>query len=204
MSFGCVVSVYKEDISYLKKYINIFSNIYIYLKDETRYETIIKEFSSCKVEILANIGRESQTYTYHMSKYYESLEDYICFIQGNPFEHDPKFDEQIKSYLSRKFIGLSKELLACDKYGLPHHGGLLIGEIYSYLIEKPSPEYFLFFQGAQFIVCKEYIKNNTKEFYEKINELHNRIYELPWILERLWLYLLVPNFNVSMLQDCIL
>jgi hypothetical protein len=204
MSFACVVSVYKEDINYLKKYRYIFSNIYIYLKDETQYDFIVNDFSGCKVEVLPNIGRESQTYAYHMSKYYESLEDYTCFIQGNPFDHDPKFYEQLKGYSFRKFIGLSKELLVCDKYGSPHHGSLLVGRTYEELKQKNSPEYFFFFQGAQFIVCKEYIQNNEKTFYNDLNKLHNEIYDLPWILERLWLYLLVPEFNEHMLQSCIL
>jgi hypothetical protein len=203
MTFSCVVSVYKEDISFLKKYIYIFTNIYIYLKDETRYDSIVEDFANCKVEVLPNIGRESQTYVHHISKYYDSLEDYICFIQGHPFDHCTNFEEILQNYTNKDYLALSDSILKSDYHGFPHHGNLKVGEIYNYITEKQHPEYFFFFPGAQFIVCKNYIQNNKKEFYEQIDNLHTSTYDLPWILERLWLYILLPDFDESKLNSII-
>ena len=193
MSVGIVISVYKENIEYLKNIVDHFTNIYIYLKDETRYEEIKKEYNNENIiiQVLENIGRESQTYLFHMHTYYTMLEDHIYFIQGHPFDHirTDLLREHITNKTIGPFIGLGNKIFMCDGNGYPHHGGLPITNYFNTISSKNISIYY-FYPGAQFIVSKQNIQQHSKEYYLNLDKSHRTIEQLPWILERLWKYIL--------------
>ena len=194
MTVGLVLSVYKENIEYLSSITKHFTNIYIYLKDKTRYEEIKKQYNSTniKIHILENIGRESQTYLYHIHTYYEILEDYIYFLQGHPFDHI-KYNvllEYIRNEKKESFFPLGNKIYMCDGNGFPHHRGLPIKEFYTIIKPTNNISLFYFYPGAQFIVSKKNIQKNSQEFYLLLDKTHTTVEKLPWILERLWKYIL--------------
>ena len=59
------------------------------------------------------------------------------------------------------------------------------------------PDQIVFTVGAQFIASRDGIRSRKKEFYERlINDFHSEKIvfsdgknRLPWIMERLWLYM---------------
>jgi hypothetical protein len=210
MTFGLVISVYKEDISYLNDILEHFTNIYIYLKDETRYESIQQTYNNKKISIkvLENIGRESQTYVYHIEKYYNNLEDKILFIQGNPFDHI-KYSILLEYITNNNFydfydfydfIGLSNYMVICDEFGNPHHPNLSVKETYKQIckflpFKKIIPDIYNFYQGAQFIVSRKNIHNYPIEMYSFLENEHRVNKDLPYVLERLWSYILDDSFK---------
>ena len=70
-----VVSKYGEDIDWVKK---INHKVTIYDKSNNPVEGSIK---------LKNVGREGETFLYHIVNNYNNLDDVTVFLQGNPFEH---------------------------------------------------------------------------------------------------------------------
>jgi hypothetical protein len=79
-SIDLVISYYKEDLDWLNNYKHItFRNIYIYAKGPTT-PTIHFPHTVVKLE---NIGRESHTYLYHITKNYNDLADITVFTSGS-------------------------------------------------------------------------------------------------------------------------
>ena len=70
-----VIAKYKEDINWIKK---LKHKVTIYDKSDFPVEGSIK---------LKNVGREGETFLYHIVKNYDNLDDVTVFLQGNPFEH---------------------------------------------------------------------------------------------------------------------
>lgn len=121
-SMDLVVARYKEDVSWLSEVPHNF-NIIVYNKDDTptrkpRYNVYAKPMTSTysarssltinhpnvRVIALPNIGRESDTYLYHIIKNYENLASKTIFTQGDPFVHSPDFLELLKK--TDKFLSI--------------------------------------------------------------------------------------------------
>lgn len=209
-----VISRFKEDLSWTNEIKNSKVTIYDKGDDISPY---IK---------LPNIGREAHTYLYHIIKNYDKLEEYTCFLQGNPLDHmisltlyeidNAKFD------MSNHFIEVGK-FGKCDLDGSPHHPHLEIDKIIfnKFFIDKPlsiqdfcdlGPTNVIeWIPGAQFIVHKNLILNRKIEFYENLLKEFNRTdipcigydnsNKMPWVLERVWSYIFNPNFKTKYDND---
>lgn len=59
--------------------------------------------------------------------------------------------------------------------------------------QEPVPEEFCFGHGAAFAVKSEGIRRHPIAVWQRLLELHDRIPDLPWVLERLWLLLLTDG-----------
>ena len=70
-----VVARYKEDISWLKE---INHKIIVYNKGPDCNFPCIS---------LPNIGREAQTYLFHIIENYNKLPEWTILCQGHPFDH---------------------------------------------------------------------------------------------------------------------
>jgi hypothetical protein len=74
-----VIARYNEDIEWSKKY---SSNVLIINKGD-KIDGIGNQI------FYPNVGREGHSYYKYIVDNYDNLDDYIIFLQGNPFDHSP-------------------------------------------------------------------------------------------------------------------
>ena len=74
-----VIARYNEDIEWSKKY---SSNVLIINKGD-KIEGIENQI------FYPNVGREGHSYYKYIVDNYDNLDEYIIFLQGNPFDHSP-------------------------------------------------------------------------------------------------------------------
>jgi hypothetical protein len=162
-----IVSRYNEDIEWTN---NFKKNIILYNKGNE----LPSEYNSI---ILPNVGREGHTYYYHIYNNYDNLADYNIFLQGNPFDHSPHIIDDIKNILNDEnlelsFKFLSNIVISCNLYFCNYHHNLPLREVYNKIFNiNISNKNIEFGVGAQFIVSKETILKNSKEFYYNIIKL---------------------------------
>ena len=132
---------------------------------------------------VANKGREASSYLWWIVQNYDKLRDgdHVAFVQGNPYDHCPQFDEYLRGGV------LFGPTLACDRDGFPHHGGLRASidkgrEIFSI----HSTWELRFVAGAQFMVNGRTILSHDKSKYERALEWSMEDKDAPWAMERLW------------------
>ena len=87
MDVELVIARYNENLDWLKK---VPKNIKITIYNKGK-ENISYPFTQ-----IPNVGRESNTYLYHIIKNYNNLSKNTIFCQGNPFDHCPKFIKLLK------------------------------------------------------------------------------------------------------------
>lgn len=200
-----VISRYNENIDWIDSLINI--NIVIYDKGE-EYRT---SKSNVKVISRDNVGREAETYLYHIIENYESLDDVIVFTQAYPFDNIPEFlNYQSDFYTTNKnyFNWYGSKTFECDENGGPTIYPILSGHpneyqrtlksIYEDVFNEDCPIKITYKPCASFCVSKDRILRREKSFYEKLISLVNypeqnfyngqfksNAYE-SHILERLW------------------
>ena len=83
MRIEIVVARYNEDISWLYPYLDHDISIILYNKgqDIDKLDSRIKEIK------LPNIGREANTYLYHIVHNYDNLKEITIFLQGRIDDH---------------------------------------------------------------------------------------------------------------------
>jgi hypothetical protein len=168
MSISIIVARYNENIEWTKQ----FQNVIIYNKGN-KLEDGYNEF------FLNNVGREGHTYYTYICDNYDNLSDYTIFLQARPFDHSPNIICNLNNYINNKNLNIDFEFLS--------------ETIYNSSLEIESTKYVqcknihntwervfgvidinhecIFGAGAQFIVSKNKILKNTKEFYKKIVEI---------------------------------
>ena len=164
-----VVARYNEDIEWTKQ----FKNVLIYNKGE-KLEDGYNEI------LLENVGREGHTYYKYICDNYDNLEDYIIFLQGNPFDHSPNIIKHLHT-LDYLYCHANKELNIDFGFlsAIIINSSLETESSYSYLkdVYKTVEKIFgvnydrkecIFGAGAQFIVSRSQIVKKPKEFYETI------------------------------------
>jgi hypothetical protein len=210
-TYNIIIAKYNENlewINYLDK-----SNIIIYDKSNNPIENSISR---------PNIGRDPETFLYHIIKNYDNLPDYLIFLQGEPFGHftyhdinkenlQNKIDELINSNLtsvSPLFTNLFKENI--DFYESFHSN-----DYFLYLFNEDPPKKLTFSSGCQYIVSKENILSKPKEFYQYVRSMiYNNIscnayiahfgetrfdseYMSLWSMERFLFYIINKNYTIS-------
>ena len=165
MNFCIIVARYNESVEWTKQ----FPNVIIYNKG-------IQLDNSYNEIFLDNVGREGHTYYKYICDNYENLSDYTIFLQGNPFDHSPNILSNLNKYINNTELIIDFEFLSEQI-----HNSSLELESTRYLqcknIHKSWEKIFgvnienqecIFGPGAQFIVSKNKILKNTKEFYKNI------------------------------------
>ena len=173
MDYHVIIAKYKEDISWLEAMDK--SHIYLYDKGFTENNSI-KGFAH--YEQRPNVGRESETYLYHIIKHYDNLPDFLILLQGNPFYHFQQQEKIPTKYLQKEIErAVNTEVIITSpifsrytmelNYTWP---GLKIPEYYSYIFQG-SIEFSRFSPGCQYYLHKSKILSKPKAFWEKIHKM---------------------------------
>lgn len=209
-SYTLVVAKYNEDMNWL----NFMepSSIIIYDKGSTPIPDKIDEINIYK---RLNLGRESETYLFHIINNYYNLPEYLIFVQGNPFDHmndisSHNFQEKINNLLkSMNDTNVSCLPLFTNWYTEHHYKYQFIHspKYFMFFFTDPLPPQSVFSIGAQYIVSKSQILSKPIEFYKKIHRMllangncssnyaHYEPHDFdphkidPWVLERLFGYI---------------
>jgi len=172
-----IIAKYNEDIKWIN---NLSSNFNPIIYNKGGNGDGIK---------LNNVGRESDTYIYHILNNYYNLSEWNIFCQGDPFPHCSRFVKFINEFnyndKNKLIHPLGDFIYTSDDNGSPHHTGLPIKR-YCDELNLPNSNIFLFPPGAQFIVHKDLILKHKFEFWLKCSRIHHETVA-PWIFERLWL-----------------
>lgn len=187
-----IVAKYKEDVSWVHSLKDDY-NVVVYNKDNQLEHsnfnkepefTVIDGVSYCDVP---NVGRESHTYLFHIAKNYEDLADFSVFVQGNPFDHQPRMLEILKhvdekiysnfSYKVEQHRHFFQQQLDDESYKRVnfYYGNHL--SLYRELFGKDLPERYRVGIHGLFAAPKSHIIRNAKSIYEKcISKFDNNVY----------------------------
>lgn len=161
-----------------------------------------------------NIGREAETWLYHIVENYDRLASLTVFLQGNPFDHmDAKCTEALKDHIDRdkmttKVIGVSKGHLHTEGHDAFNHP---VVAFYKILLDDPVPPQIKFIPGAQYMVPRDVIRARPLKFYQRLHEMicnndkptavYNTIFDpnviCAWTIERLWMYIWNPDLPTN-------
>lgn len=151
----------------------------------------------CPVIPLCNVGRETHTYLYHIVHAYDSLDDYVIFAQGRPFDHCGEFIRQINDFAMAPKQGFhnfadivlwNESTCALCK----DHTWVPMARTYKALFGESAPNTPVCFgAGAQFAVSRDRILSRPKDFYERaLAEIERDTPDDPtfagYAFERLW------------------
>jgi hypothetical protein len=165
MSFSIVVARYNECVEWTKQ----FPNIIIYNKGKN----LNNDYNEV---LLNNVGREGHTYYKYICDNYENLSNYTIFLQGRPFDHSPNILYNLNKYINNKELSIDFEFLSEQI----HYSSLDLESSRYWQCKNIHKNWKIVFgvnsenqecifgAGAQFIVSKNKILKNTKEFYENI------------------------------------
>ena len=164
-----IVARYNENVEWVKQ----FASVLIYNKglELNGFTNVINT---------ENVGREGHTYYKYICDNYDKLEDYMIFLQGNPFDHSPNIISNINKYIDQlnnktidvDFTYLSEKILSSNLINCPFHLNLPLIETYEKIFDEKKQELKYYFgTGAQFIVSKTQILKRPKSFYEKIVQM---------------------------------
>ncbi len=165
-----VIARFKENIDWV--FARHFTASYIYDKSGS---------SDSYSKPLINIGREANTFLFHVVRSYKYLEGDTVFCQGNPFAHEPHFIEKLNDPECRFYGGIS----GCPSSGYPHMDDAYLDE-HCRVLGLPIQAEYRFSMGAQYRVSAEQIHARPVEFYECLLALTKLMPRLPYCLERLW------------------
>jgi hypothetical protein len=178
-----VVARYQENVDWT----NGLENVIIYNKSTNAPHSKHPSIT------LPNVGREGHTYLHHIIENYDKLDDYTCFLQGNPFDHSPDIEWRLKLFQQNPipFCFLIVKLYNCNlSYDLTDTNlhSILIRTYRAIFGVSKTNHQFQFAPGAQFIVSREAIWSRSKEFYENILRIMEReINPMEgFALERFW------------------
>jgi len=183
-----VVSKYNEDIEWVKK---INHKVTIYDKSNNPVEGSIK---------LKNVGREGETFLYHIVNNYNNLDDVTVFLQGNPFEHLQLLvgwrakltDDEINTVINKMNTEINDKSDFSTFYQVLYNdpnstNGVNTKDACIKYYGK-SYDHFTVSPGAQYIVPKEYILSRPFKFWKILHlamyyeELNGYCQEQLWYL----------------------
>lgn len=177
MNVSLVINRFNESVDWIKEYEDI--KIIIYNKGS---ELKINQKNVSVID-KENLGRESETYLYHVIENYSTLSDLTIFTQAYPFDNIPSFFEFLNSDLSKKeynnhFNWYGKNSDICDQNGSPGIYPILsghpnefnrtLGTIYKDVFSKECPSVINFKPNASFSVSKDLILKRPKKLYQKL------------------------------------
>jgi hypothetical protein len=164
-NINIVVARYNENIEWS----NQFKNGTIYNKGDKLNN------SYCEI-LLTNVGREGHTYYTHICDNYDNLDEYIIFLQGNPFDHSPNIINNLLKYINDNELDIDFEFLSenvihsfLDRECRLNKQCKNIFNTYEIIFNKKyDSNECIFGAGAQFIVSRRQILKKPKSFYRNI------------------------------------
>jgi hypothetical protein len=175
-----VLSRYKENVGWVCDYDDEDLQIFIYNKGITSSNVKSKNIKTIN---RPNLGRESESFLYHIVENYDNLSDLIVFTQAWPFDNIPSFFDYIDNDLMLEkaenyFNWYGEKYKTCDENGAPEIYPISSGHpnkfnrtlkiIYEETFEKECPKEIRFKSNGSFCVTKDLVLKNKKEIYEKL------------------------------------
>lgn len=191
-----VVARYNEKIDWLENLKDV--KVTIYNKGSN---------SSPNHIILPNVGREPNTYFYHIVKNYYNLSEWTFFTQGHPFDHVVDFVDVVNNWNNEKpnviniddlcfFFsnGVFKGVLDSQSNGRPLHNSVLnIDGLWSSIFKDKPIQDYKFSAGCIFCVHKKQILSKKISFYEECLSQSEKRNHSPWEFERIMQYIFNKN-----------
>ncbi|KAF2786050.1 hypothetical protein K505DRAFT_400200 [Melanomma pulvis-pyrius CBS 109.77] len=183
-----VISMYKEpvdDVSFLISTLRQMPSLsgaraHIYIKDRDANVEEIKHLTGAdKVTMLPNVGRESETYLYHILNEWDSLAKHTIFLQAdvhNPREFYPRirdyYDPERTGMMSLGFSGNVCNCNECGDRWSWWDTTRLFPEIHSRIYNNSTAcdRIILSYKG-QFIASANRIRGIDKTIYEDLRTL---------------------------------
>lgn len=164
-SYQIVIARYNESLKWTEKMNQ--EHLVIYNKGNDFIDKAI---------VRPNIGREQESFLYHIIHHYDNLPDYICFVQGNPFDHMQNITpDNFQSRIDQLLGGFGSVMQPLFTH--PHHEkhgyypGLCTKEYFSLFFQGPVPDHSIFAAGAQYIVPKANILHRSRQFYLNLHAM---------------------------------
>lgn len=197
--YEIVIAKYNEDVSWSNPYKHLTT---VYNKSDNYFPDSIK---------LSNLGRESQTYLYHIINNWNNLSEKTLFTQGGiSFDHSP-YPIPIYFLTNKHYVSNIKEIGVYFRDGNGNHlrhnskwlqeykekkmkkAILKFSDFWSIFSDEKSPNFndIIWSHGAIFSVSKELIKQNSLDLYIYLYKLvSNHVNpEEGHYLERSWYYI---------------
>jgi hypothetical protein len=199
MTTRLIISKYHEDVSWTS---SIKHEITIYDKSDNPIKNSIP---------LPNIGKESNTFLYHISNNYENLDDVNIFLQGDPTPHICGSFGSLQQFLNeletRNYNDKPLWIGPFTRWGSPSLYDPWFDRARSknIFLNFPENKDIAFSFGAQYMVTKNALQSRPKKFWEKIYEQSktnlkpddnlNKID--PWTFEILWPLIYDPIHKIN-------
>jgi hypothetical protein len=191
-----VIAKYNENVEWLKK---LNHPVTVYDKSDNPLEGSIK---------LKNVGREGETFLYHIVNNYHNLDDVTVFLQANPFEHlqilvgwrAQLTEQEIEIVIHKMNTEINDE---CDfttfyqvLYNDPNGtNGVNASEACNKYYNENYTN-FTVSPGAQYIVPKKYILSRPLDFWKRLQDAMYNNEELNgYCQEQLWYFAYKHEMN---------
>ena len=209
MSYTIVIARFRESLEWTKK-MNM-SNIVIYNKSGDILDNAINK---------PNIGREVESFFYHIVNNYNNLPDYLILLQGNPFDHmrgiNPNnFQQNINMAINSNLKEASPLFAPPNPEPFTLFPSMMTKSYYQLFFDGPLPNKLLYASGCQYIIPRDQILARPIQFYMKIHAMtlntnvlqfqeahhgkpvfdYNSIHG--WCLERLLFFIFCKHIPIS-------
>ncbi|PVH97692.1 hypothetical protein DM02DRAFT_673924 [Periconia macrospinosa] len=181
-----VISMYKERVDEVARLISTIkampalreASVHIYVKDNgTDLDWIRMGTGANNVTLIPNIGREGETYLYHILHNWNSLAKHTLFLQAdvhNPREFYPRirdyFDPVRTGMLNLGWSGAVCNCNSCgDRYGFEDTTHLL-PDLHSRISNDTACDKVLLSYKGQFVASAKRIRGIDKAIYADIRE----------------------------------
>jgi len=174
MSDRLCVASYGEDVSWVA---------------ETGMEACVYDATRKREGLIPvpNEAREASQYLRHIVEHYGKFRDYELFLQGNPFDHNPRILQwlSIRNWEGKICYSLGRGTIPCDpSLMLPHAEKLMP---FSRDVGLKPAHFRPWSVGAMYAVSRESLESWPLEWWQSL--LRKSVVERawsPWVLERLW------------------
>jgi hypothetical protein len=191
-----VVAKYNENVDWCKK---LNHKVTIYDKSDNPIKESIK---------LKNVGREGETFLYHIVNNYNNLDDVTIFLQGNPFEHlyllaewgSTFSEDQINMVIHKMNTEINDQSEFTTFYQVlyndPNGTNNVNAKEACIKYYGESYDNFTLSPGAQYIVPKKNILSRPLEFWERLHKAMFNNEELNgYCQEQLWYFAYKHTMN---------
>jgi hypothetical protein len=166
-----IITRYNESLNWAKK----FNNVLLYNKGNQN-DPILNDFNYINIP---NVGRDIHTIFYHIYHNYDSLDDYLVFLQGFAHDHSPNLNKNMNKIINQinnneHIHNLYEDLseLVLDGKIFCHESIDIMDKVYERIFgEKMGDKKIIFGSGAQFIVSRHNILKRSRDFYKNIMDI---------------------------------
>jgi hypothetical protein len=169
-----VVSRYKENVNWLGCPAFSAENHTIYQK--ALPDGADQDLAALpNVQVVPNLGFECASYARYLVDNYDSLPDFVFFLQGSPFDHCSSLQQALHDprLYRNPFYLFSNFNARITNTGGPHFMrqqglGPVIAHIYQALFHEHPPEFLRTYFNGQFMVTRETVHRRSHSFYKRM------------------------------------